>query len=453
MVHYYLANARLYSRGRGFGPCGAYDGAGRRTVNQSDDLRKRLERLGVGLGLSGLRPRPEPAPAPPLRREAIEDWVSGRVVETASGPCFVSEVHYPLAHVHGSLALGALLEHTPRSLGTLAGEPCDDEVAFERFAFLDTETTGLAGGTGTYAFLVGLGTFEDGEFVLRQCFMRDIPEERAMLQVVHQVLGRSRGLVTFNGRGFDWPLLETRFAMNRQAAPAVVPPHLDLLMPARRVWRLRLQSCALSSLEAHVLGVVRGEADVPGWAIPGLYRDFLTYGRAEPLRRVFYHNAHDILSLATLAAHLCAIAREPLAALKHGEDLYSLARRWEAEGQFERAIELYRQCLRCQLTPQARREATRRLAQLHRRAGEEADALELWHALAERGDVEACVELAKYYEHRTGDLAQARRHALRALGLLRQMRYPDRRQLAQVEHRLERLERKLRNLAGHEGEA
>jgi len=429
----------------------ALEAGDRRTVNESEDLRRRLERLGVGLGLSGLRPRPVPEAAPAPRREAIEDWVSGRVVETASGSCFVSELRYPLAHSHGGLPLGALLEHAPRSLSSLAGEPFDGEPGFGRFAFLDTETTGLAGGTGTYAFLVGLGTFEDGEFVLRQCFMRDIPEERALLDVVREVLGRSRGLVTFNGRAFDWPLLETRFAMNRQPAPPVVPPHLDLLLPARRLWRLRLRSCALASLEANILGVVRSEADVPGWAIPGLYRDFLTYGRAEPLRRVFYHNAHDILSLATLAAHLCTVAREPLTALQHGEDLFSMARRCEAEGQLDRAIELYRQCLHCQLSPKARGEATRRLSQLHKRAGQAAEALELWHALAERGDVEACVELAKYYEHRAGDLVEAHCQAQRALRLLRQLRYPDRRLLAAVEHRIERLEGKIARQARPDG--
>ncbi len=412
-------------------------------MDATEDLRKRLERLGVGLGLSGLRPRPAPEPAPATRREAIEDWVSGRVVETAAGPCFVSEVRYPLAHVHGTLALGALLEHAPASLSALAGEALAGDAAFSRFAFLDTETTGLAGGTGTYAFLVGLGTFEDGEFVLRQCFMRDIPEERAMLEVVCEVLERSRGLVTFNGRAFDWPLLETRFAMNRRPAPPVVPPHLDLLLPARRLWRLRLRSCALSSLEAHVLGVVRSEADVPGWAIPGLYRDFITYGHAEPLRRVFYHNAHDILSLATLAAHLCTVAREPLAALRHGEDLFSLARGCEAAGELERAAALYGQCLRCQLSPATRRDATRRLAQIRKRAGLAAEALDLWHALAEQGDVEACIELAKHYEHRAVDLEHAHRHALRALRLLQQMRYPDRRQVAAIEHRLARLEGKM----------
>lgn len=425
-----------------------------RGLSEAQDLRKRLERLGVGLGLSGLRPRaaPEPSLAPAPRRESIEDWVSGRVVETAAGPCFLSETRYPLDHLHGRLTLGALLAHEPQALGALGGEMAAGAEDFSRLAFLDTETTGLAGGTGTYAFLVGVGTFEDGGFVLRQCFMRDVPEEAAALLVVREVLERSCGLVTFNGRAFDWPLLEARFTMNRQPTPPVVPPHLDLLLPARRLWRRRLRSCALSSLEEHVLGVARSLADVPGWAIPGLYRDFLVYGRAEPLRRVFYHNAHDILSLATLAAHLCRAASEPLAALCHGEDLFSLARRHEAEGDAERAAELYRQCLRAQLSPQVRREATRCLALLYKRAGEAEAAVGLWQALAERGDVEACVELAKHYEHRVRDLAQAKEMVLCALGLLGRQRYPDRRQLAALEHRLRRLERKAAaGAAGHEG--
>ncbi len=422
------------------------DRNGQWLLSETEDLRKRLERLGVRLGVQGLRPQPagpslpQELPAPP--RDAIEDWVSGRIVETEAGPCFLSEIHYPAQHRHGELALGALLEYTPAALASLAGEIGELQADFRQFAFLDTETTGLAGGTGTYAFLVGLGTFEEGEFVVRQYFMRDIPEERAMLGLVCEVLAGQSGLVTFNGRAFDWPLLETRFAMNRQPLPHVARSHLDLLLPARRLWRLRLPSCALSALEAHILNVSRSEDDVPGWAIPGLYRDYLTWGRAEPLRRVFYHNAHDILSLATLAALLCQSMREPLQALKHGEDLFSLGRHFEALGESQVAVQLYQQCLRCNLAPKTRGAAMHRLSHIHRRAGQPQEAVILWHALAEKGDLVACVELAKYYEHRARDLAQAHSMATRALSLLRQLRYPDRRQVAEVEHRLRRLEAK-----------
>jgi uncharacterized protein YprB with RNaseH-like and TPR domain len=416
-------------------------------VSEADDLRERLEGLGVRLGLAGLRPRPESASPPPLPappRDSIDDWVSGRIVEGEAGVCFLSESCYPLEHIHGRMPLGALLECTPAWLDMLAGDPDEPCRDFRRLAFLDTETTGLAGGTGTYAFMVGLGVFEGDGFAVRQYFMRDIPEEAAMLALVRRDLEPRSGLVTFNGRAFDWPLLETRFAMNRQPVPRTALYHLDLLLPARRLWRRRLQSCALASLEEHVLELQRSNDDVPGWAIPGLYRDFLQWGRAEPLRRVFYHNAHDILSLATLAALLCRSVREPLRILRHGEDLFSLAQRFEAQGDAATAMALYAHCLRCQLPAKTRHAAMHRLSRLHRRAGEEQEALALWHSLAELGDLEACVALAKHYEHRTDDLAQARRMALRALGLLRQLRYPDRRRLAELEHRLRRLEEKER---------
>ena len=417
-------------------------------MSEIEDLRKRLARLGVRLGVQGLQPSSASTllplttqPAPP--RDAIEDWVPGRVVETEAGACFLSELRYPLEHLHGPIPLGALLESTPATLSGLAGEVGGDSLRddFRRFVFLDTETTGLAGGTGTYAFLVGLGVFEDEEFVVRQYFMRDIPEERAMLALLREAMEPHEGLVTFNGRAFDWPLLETRFAMNRQPAPQrAAARHLDLLLPARRLWRLRLSSCALSSLEEHVLNVSRGQDDVPGWAIPGLYRDYLTWGRAEPMRRVFYHNAHDILSLATLAALLCRSVREPLQALKHGEDLFGLGRHLEAQGDMEAAVRLYQHCLRCKLPPKTREAVMRRLSQIHRRYGQLQEAVTLWHALAEEGDFEACVELAKYYEHRVGNLTLAHKMARQARDLLQQFRYPDRRKLAEVERRLQRLE-------------
>ncbi|MDI7274412.1 MAG: ribonuclease H-like domain-containing protein [Anaerolineae bacterium] len=411
----------------------------------TDDLRKRLERLGVRLGATGLQPRqgqePEtPRPAPP--RHAIEDWVSGVVVEGEAGPCFLCENRYALEHLHGQVPVGAVLQHRPAALQPLLEDAGDLEVDFRRLVFLDTETTGLAGGTGTYAFLVGLGTFEGDEFVIRQYFMRDIPEEPAMLALVRQAVSECQGLVTFNGRAFDWPLLETRFAMNRQPAPQLGACHLDLLLPARRLWRCRLRSCALSSLEEHVLSVQRSGDDVPGWAIPGLYRDFLMWGRAEPMRQVFYHNAHDVLSLATLAASLCTMLSEPLQAMSHGEDLYSLGQRLEDRGDEDAARQLYGQCLRCQLPLHVRHAVMHRLSRLHRRAGQHAQALALWQALADEGDVEACIALAKHYEHRARDLARARGWAAQALSLLSRQPRTGRRGVAEVERRLRRLEEK-----------
>src|SRR5439155_19417396 len=160
--------------------------------------------------------------------------------------------------------------------------------------FLDAETTGLAGGTGTYAFLVGAAWLEDDRLILAQHFMRDFDEEPALLAALRALLERANAVVTFNGASFDLPLLETRFIMARQSWPAALS-HLDLLRPSRRVWTSCFADCRLATLEREVIGVVRDD-DIPGALIPALYFDFLRSRRAAPLARVLAHNRDDILT-------------------------------------------------------------------------------------------------------------------------------------------------------------
>src|SRR5690606_37808519 len=163
------------------------------------------------------------------------------------------------------------------------------------------ETTGLSRGTGTYAFLVGVGRFVEGDFRLRQFFMRDYDDEYPMLEALRAELAEAEAIVTFNGRSFDWPLLETRSTMNRLRLPRL--PHLDLLYPARRLWRPIIGGCRLSELEGAVLGLERHD-DVPGYLIPQLYFDFLQTGDATPLTGVLVHNRLDILSMAALVGYV-----------------------------------------------------------------------------------------------------------------------------------------------------
>ena len=173
----------------------------------------------------------------------------------------------------------------------------------ERLVYLDTETTGLAGGTGTCAFLIGIGTLEGTQFVVRQFFLRDYPEEKAILHALAEILGGFDGLVTYNGKTFDIPLLETRYALARQKSPFGRMLHLDALHPARRLWRLRLESCKLQDLESAVLGIER-EGDIPGSEIPAIYFDYLREGDARGLQPVFHHNALDIMTLAAITVEL-----------------------------------------------------------------------------------------------------------------------------------------------------
>ena len=428
------------------------------------ELREQLRRLGMARGVQHLQAHPR------RRRKAIEDLIPGQLVGTECGSFFLRRETYPLDHFHGHHALSELLAHPAAGPALLAHDERLAEVAFQRVAFIDTETTGLAGGTGTYAFLVGVGLFDEEQFTVHQFFMRDYDEEPAQLTALGQLLAEVEAVVSFNGKAFDLPLLETRFIMVRQPPSLVDAPHLDLLPPARRFWKHRLESCALSSLEVEVLGVQRTQDDVPGWLIPSLYMEYARSGDARDMPRIFYHNAQDILSLVTLAARMCDLLAAPLALAGSptgsngsaelagsspgpslpGEDLYGLGRFFHEVGQPDKAEAAYRQAaLACRSAP-VREMAMRDLAYLLKRQERRAEMLPWWQQLAENeGAVYACEELAKHYEWHVGDLPQAIAWTERAIGLA-QAWPPDpqrREALAGLEHRLQRLQRKVAGLA------
>lgn len=406
------------------------------------DLRQRLERLGVHKGPANLK-------APPIQKSGkpgIERFIPGQVIETEYGGFFLGGEDYPLAHQHGHWALEAALAQSGAKMVTLARDESLTRLDFRSAIFLDTETTGLAGGTGTYAFLVGVGYFEGEQFLLRQFFMRDYDEELAMISELKQLLGRFSALVTFNGRAFDWPLLETRFVLSRQQTPLQDSPHLDLLHLARRLWRVRLPSCALSSLEQNVLGVQRTSDDVPGWLVPQVYFDYLRNRDPRPLVQVFYHNAQDILSMVTLAAYLGQIGSDPFhGALAYGEDLYSLARFFESSGDDAAAMTAYQRALDCPMSSAETKEiAVARLAALYKRLGQYERAVELWRFAAGGGQIASCVELAKYHEHQCREYEEAKALVVRAVELAQGIGDPAQRQalMAELDHRMQRLRRK-----------
>ena len=188
------------------------------------------------------RERP-PAGAP----RGLEALLDGAVEETERGKLLVVRRRFPVGHRHGAQPLMAARDATPAALALLSrgGETVTDG---RRLLYLDTETTGLAGGTGTYAFLVGVGFFDGDEFEVRQFFMRDLDEEPALLTVLDETFRKFDGFVTYNGAGFDLPLLETRFVLGRRRFPGDVF-HVDLLGPARRLWSARLSDCRLGTVE------------------------------------------------------------------------------------------------------------------------------------------------------------------------------------------------------------
>jgi uncharacterized protein YprB with RNaseH-like and TPR domain len=322
-----------------------------------------------------------------------------------AGDTVVARTAWPAEHRHGLHDLGALAGIGAEQLALIS---LDRELAYadlSRAVFLDTETTGLSTGAGTYVFLVGAGFFDGQHFRVSQFFLRSPGEETPFLEALDGFLRNFSMVVSFNGKAFDWPLLESRFVRSRdfRRAPLDDPPHLDLLHPARRMWKRRLESCALASLEHDVLGVRRSTDDVPGWLIPSLYFRYVRSGDAAGLRGVFYHNLHDILSLATLVIHMNRVVTDPLCGLvTEGIDLLCLGRIHERFGDASGAALCYEEALRLGLTPSDSHECLLQLAACHKRERRWELALLSWERLIEDGGHGAMlglVERAKYHEH------------------------------------------------------
>lgn len=451
------------------------------------DLLARLARLGVQLGTEGIgRPgkaaapdAPPSPPAPSLNAATtpsasphpsyssdpshpsyppphpavlpLEAALPGTDWPHLSSRCWVTSARRPLDDRHADELLEAGLRACTSSLSALAGDPALAGMDLERTAFLDTETTGLAGGAGTYAFLIGIGRLEGGCFHVRQFFMRHPGEEQAQLAAVAEWLEDCSGLVTFNGRSFDMPLLATRCTVHRRRPFLDGAPHLDLLPAARRVWRRRLESCSLTSLEREVLGTHRQD-DVPGWLIPYRYFRYQQDGDARPLVGIFHHNLLDILTMVSLTARLARAWQAPEDTLDHGLDWLSLARRYELSGDRVRAMAACEGALSRGLSPAEADDALQQLALIARRAGDWQRATDIWRAMAaqpQAGRLYPFEELAKYWEHRASppDLARAlaislEAHERVASGALRPRRGV-RQSLTELDHRIARLRRRL----------
>ena len=368
-------------------------------------------------------------------------------VEGTEGRYLLRTVRYPLDRRQGRFTLGELLAASHKAVGELCKK---DEFDVQRAIFLDTETSGLAGGAGTIVFLTGVGVFEDDAYVVRQYFARNPAEERAYLPDLARFIAQRRGLVTFNGRAFDWPLLRFRFLLNNVIPPDELP-HIDLLHHARRLWRSRLGACNFGNLERRILEYHRRGQDIPSWMIPRLWFDFARgQSSVQEMAGVLYHNLEDVVSMVPLAHVIAATLAGEMP--PHPHDWLALGRVWQGEGQIQQAETAYRRALAEQLPPTPRAQAMRELALLLKRSGRRDEAVVWWEELAameQQQNVEALVELAKHYEWQTGELHRARAWTEEAIR--RAQTWPStwrRRQiLAELEHRRRRLEKKVaRNL-------
>ncbi|NLG96804.1 MAG: hypothetical protein GX491_05545 [Chloroflexi bacterium] len=378
----------------------------------SESLFDKLKSMGVQIGAENIRPRPKP------RRVTyeIESIIKGADYSTLSGNTFICHEQYPADYLHGQLPL--CCDHEMEVLAACCHTPRIMQPGGRNVVFLDTETSGLAGGTGTFAFLIGIGYRTENGFELVQFFMRGPEQESALLEALNDWLVRFDVVVTFNGKTFDLPLLNTRYLLNGVPAPFEGYQHLDVLHIARKIWRERLPSRALPELEREIIQIRRSEEDIPGWMIPQIYFDYLRTGDARPLAGIFYHNALDILSLATLYGYVADLLAEPLTSVQHGIDLAAIARMMEDMGRLEDAMFLYERSIDHDLPEDFFVRTVERYALLRRRQEEWSLAAQLWRKAAERGSVNACIELAKYYEHRERNYLEALFWAKRALDII-----------------------------------
>jgi uncharacterized protein YprB with RNaseH-like and TPR domain len=408
------------------------------------DLREKLERIDPD---SGLRTSAE-VPRPPGRR--LSDYVPGREVPTPYGPCFSVRWEYDLDYHHGSFQLQKLLTLTGKEVETLTFDQCLSGFDFQRAAFVDVETSSLSGGVGTFAFLTGVAYLENDTLYVEQYLMRDFIEEPNLLHLLSERLRGFSYLVTYNGKCFDTSILSARYLLNRLNSPLGSIPHLDLLFPARRLWKRRFKDCSLTHLERALLDFQRVE-DIPSHLIPHIYFDYLRDNDPEMLVPVFNHNRDDLISLVALTGTACELVQEDRPFfLTHPVDLLSLGRHFYRAGQFQKTISILEQIPDRELSSQVKEEYHFLLGDCYKRLSFWDRAERVWSAYLESGQTSCLhfhLELAKLYEHRIKDLSKAQQMTALALSSIENLSADWGGRLVSVcrtelLHRLNRIERK-----------
>ena len=363
----------------------------------------------------------------------------------AASDCRHFAVYRPPEEFPGAFRL------TADTLRMMSDRDIPENLDPRRILYLDTETTGL-GGSGTVAFLVGMGYLTDGGFEVHQFLMRDYPEEPFLLKHVAAGLGKFDVLCTFNGTTFDVPLLESRFLMNRMDRSCLEMPHLDLLHMCRRLWKLRLGRCNLGRLEEVILGKPRKD-DLPGSEVPQRYFSYLKTKQFSLLEDVLKHNAQDIASLCILLNHMAELYLHP-ERIRFSEDVYSMGRALERINRTENARHCYRLARRGRMGDSA----GAALAMSYRRSGEKEQAAAVWREMIgeRRGGAAPYIELAKYEEHTEKNILAALALTEKALAILSE---PSLREAGtvqelqnEVQYRRQRLLKKLKEKEPYEAE-
>jgi uncharacterized protein YprB with RNaseH-like and TPR domain len=376
----------------------------------------------------------------------IDKLMNGTIETGSMGSFFMHKNTYTLDYVHGSCILGDFATLNFDYLLRMFNSN-NHKLELEDMLFFDTETTGL-GGSGTVAFLIGMGYFENEKFVVKQLFMRDYDEEPAMLYYLENELAKRKGLITFNGKAFDWNLLISRFIFNRIKCRQSSPMHLDLLHISRAIWKRNLESCRLISLEENLLGFKRTD-DIPGYLIPPAYFKYLDDRDASDMKRVLEHNRLDIISMVSLFVKISKILNNPLEEASDYNEVFGAARIYNRAMDYGKAESCFKHCS-VSNNNIIRVEALKELTGLyknHKDYDSITKCLELIINTSKTPNIPMMIELAKHYEHRVKDINNAKSITEKAYkicldnSMLRNIYYKD------LRHRLERLLRKAAKTA------
>lgn len=368
--------------------------------------KEKLERLiSLTRQKRGPAVKSVPAPIEPGHREPVQ----------------LFENPYTLGARYGQVMISLGLEIPGKALAKLSHDVAFEGLSLDSALFLDLETTGLAGGTGTLPFLVGMGYYRDGRFNVAQYFLSEMGDEGRMVRELGQFFREMdfKSVVTYNGKAFDMPLLETRFALQRERFPLAGLPHLDFLFSARHLWKHKVESCRLFHLAREIVRADRDE-DIPGAEIPIRYFQYIRSGDFSLIEPILYHNQEDILSLLGVViegALLFDRGRRPSQDETDAMDLVGIGRLCESAGDLERSVELFEKALEGDLSYEVSVQVRTKLGRHFKKSRAWDKAVPLWQGAAGGDAFSSCRELAMYYEHREKNYEEAIRAAEEGLAL------------------------------------
>lgn len=398
-----------------------------------ESLFEKLKSLGVNIGKENLQLKT-------IQKYPIDSVIKGEWLHDQFGDLFEVKNLFTYEYQHGK---GVLKREVIFSKIFNVTKIEDKLLRLEDILFIDTETTGLSGGTGTMAFLVGLGYFSQKGFLTEQYFLDDPSDEMELIIKLNSILLKYKILVSYNGSSFDLPLLKTRFLINRVEPPFIHFQHLDLLHLSRKLWKLRLPTLKLRDVETEILNFIREEEEVPGWMVPQIYFDFIRNRDARPLKGVFYHNCMDILSLAVIFIYISELLSDPATKMHLNRlDLLSIARLFENNGLFDESTNLYKISLERGVPGDLPPKMLFRYGQICKRLLQPQMALEFWEQAYQNGDIASAIQISKYYEHELIKYDEAMQWAINSQKLL-DNNYPADQHKAGIEKELQKRIKRL----------